>query len=39
VNQGPRWDCLIKKTRSRKYRDIVPLSAVCRSSTLLPSFL
>jgi hypothetical protein len=25
VNQGPRWDCLMKKTRGRKSRDTVPL--------------
>jgi hypothetical protein len=27
MNQGPRGDCLIKKTEGRKSRDTVPLSA------------
>jgi hypothetical protein len=26
VNQGPRWDCLIKKTEGQKSRDTVPLT-------------
>jgi hypothetical protein len=26
VNQGPRRDCLMKKTRGRKSRDTVPLN-------------
>jgi hypothetical protein len=25
VNQGPRGDCLLKKTEGRKSRDTVPL--------------
>jgi hypothetical protein len=28
VNQGPRWDCLMKKTRGQKSRDIVPLKVL-----------
>jgi hypothetical protein len=25
MNQGPRWDCLMKKTRGKKSRDTIPL--------------
>jgi hypothetical protein len=37
MNQGPRGDCLMKKTEGRKSRDTVPLVAFCKHLLLLYS--
>jgi hypothetical protein len=38
VNQGPKWDCLIKKTKVQKPRDTVPLNTAIRGSLLRPAY-